>query len=253
MNLADISIWGAILVLFLTAIAVAFFFIVDRRLTLMLVKALGIMAVQTIGVGLYMHLLYKADNWWLDLLWLALMSALVAYVALHRVHPSGLHLLIPVAGAVLGGCVVAGGSLMLCFRAMPSRQLLLPVAAVVLGILLTSTIGALRTYLASLRRTRDHRIYLLANGASHLESLIPSVRRALKASIVPLIGRLGIPVVVAMPMLFAGMLLGGVSPEAAAFSTVLVAAASIVATVVSAIMLFWLLDSYLFSKTGDRL
>ena len=253
MYLADISIWGAIVVLLFTAMTVAFLFLIDRRMTLTLVKALGIMSLQMVGVGFYIRLLYKADNWWVDLLWLVLMAALVAYVSLRRLRPSGQQLLLPVTGAVLGGCIVAGGSLLLCFRALPPRQLLLPVMAILLGVLLTSTIGALRTYLASLRRTHDHRIYLLANGATHLESLIPSVRRALRASIVPLIGRLGIPVVLAMPMLFGGMLLGGITPAAAAVSTVLVAAASVVATVVSAILLFWLLDRYLFSKTSNRL
>lgn len=252
MNIDNISIWGAVVVLLLAAMATGLFFLIDRRYMFRMLKVMGIMAVQIAGVGLYVDLLYRIDSWLVDIAWLILMLAVVAFFSIKEARVSGRRFLPAVGGALLAGCVVGGGSLMLCFKTFPPRQLLLPVILTILAVLFTSTTGALRAYLASLRHTKAHRLYLLANGATHVESLIPSARRALRAALMPLLVQMAAPALLAVPMLMGGLLLGGATPTAATVAVLLVASASIAAVVASALMLFWLLNRYLFSKTSDK-
>ncbi|MBQ7510385.1 MAG: ABC transporter permease [Prevotella sp.] len=146
-----------------------------------------------------------------------------------------------VAGGLLAGCAVAGGSLMLtlpggCF---------VPVFGVLLAFLSVSVKQTLQTYQRSMLHTEAHRQYLLANGATRLESLMPSVRRALRAAVQPQLKTMAQPLLVAMPLLFAGMLLGGASPVGAVVVVLLLMAATFVASVVAGVAAIYLTHSAL--------
>ena len=94
----------------------------------------------------------------------------------------------------------------------------------------------LQTYQRSLMHTEAHRLYMQANGATLLESLMPSVRRALRATVQPQLRTMAQPLLVTMPLLFVGMLLGGISPATAVFVMILLMMAAFVSTVVAAIV-----------------
>ena len=112
----------------------------------------------------------------------------------------------------------------------------IPVLGVLIASLVTSVLETLQTYQRSLMHTEAHRQYMLANGASLLESLMPSVRRALRAAVQPQLRTMAQPLLVTMPLLFVGMLLGGASPVTAVIEMILLMIAAFVSTVVAAIV-----------------
>ena len=147
------------------------------------------------------------------------------------------HLAVAVIGGAIFSVAVVGALLMLCLP----LKLLLPAVAV-LALTVCETLGSsVRAYMRSFNNTQAHRYYLLANGASFIESLIPSLRRALRACVVPQARRIGLPLALKTAMLFLGMLMGGMTATMAVAVTLLVCAASFVAMVTATLATAFLL------------
>ena len=82
--------------------------------------------------------------------------------------------------------------------------------AIIAVCLLTSTPKAMKAYTRSLRHTESHRRYLLANGATRHETLLPSVRRAVRVAVLPLLPRRRqATMMVALPVFFFTLLSAG--------------------------------------------
>lgn len=232
MQITDISLWGVALMVVLMALAVALFLLIDRREMMRVLKVFGLTLGQMILAGVGVWLVYKVDAWWMDILWLLIMLALSGAWCLYEMKWQVKKLALPLAAALVAGCLVAGGSMMLT---LPGRCFV-SVFGVLLAYMITSITLTLQTYQRCLYHTESHRLYLQANGATKLESLMPGIRRALRASIQPQLRTMAQPLLVAMPLLFAGMLLGGASPVAGVFVLLLLMVAAFVASVVAGIV-----------------
>lgn len=143
---------------------------------------------------------------------------------------------------LLSACVVA---------CLPCRLFGL-VAACLAVCLLLSLPRAMQTYVRSLEHTEAHRRYLLANGATHLETIIPSFRRALKAVLLPM-SFWRLPLVVGLPLLFLGLLMGGSTVAAALVSVLLLWMATTAASVLACMLMLWMADKWLFDKHDNFL
>lgn len=218
--------------LVLLALAVVVFALIDKRTMVRVLKVFGVYVVGILLLGGACWLVWRADAWWAMLLFAVAYWLLGVGWCLYQLGPKWQALLLPVGLSMLVGSVVAGGSLMLCLP----RWVFVPVFGVVVAYLVKAVTQTLLTYRRSLLHTEAHRQYLLANGASVLESLMPSVRRALRATILPQLRTMASPLVVMMPMLFAGMLLGGSSPAATAVVSLLLMAAILAASVLAGVV-----------------
>ena len=232
MQITDISLWGVALMVVLMALAVALFLLIDRREMMRVLKVFGLMLVQMIVAGAGVWLVYKVDAWWMNLLWLIVMLVLSGGWCLYEMKGQMKKLALPMMAALAVGSLVAGGSVMLT---LPGRCFV-PVFGVLLAYLMVSVTLTLKTYQRCLYHTESHRQYMLANGATMLESLMPGIRRALRACIQPQLRTMAQPLLVAMPLLFAGILLGGASPVAGVFVLLLLMVAAFVASVVAGVV-----------------
>lgn len=230
--MAEISIFGVVVVLLLLAVAVALFVVIDRQTVKRVLKVLGLTVVQMMAIGAVVWLVYKVNAWWGYVLWYVLMLVLSVCWCLYGFRSSWKRMLVPVGAALLTGSLVAGGSVMLC---LPSGTFV-PVFGVLMGCLKASVSQTLQTYIRCLLHTEAHRQYMLANGATRLESLMPSVRRSLRAALMPQMKTLAQPLLVVMPMLMAGMLLAGASAWISVTAVLLLTAATFVATVVAGVV-----------------
>lgn len=246
-----ISIWGILLVLLFVGLALSLFWLIDRKMLSRSLRALTSLVVQLSLAGVYVWGLYKLDSWVVNILWLLLMSAIVAYVCLQRVKLAWQRLLPHLFAAVAGGSAVLGGSMLLVLQLPPAKYLFVPVMALLVGSLLTSTTEALRTYIICMRYTERHRLFLQANGASHLEAIMPSVRRALRAALMPHLRTMSSPMLLALPLLACGMLMGGCPVGTAFVTTLLVALSSYAAIVLTTVLMLWLSDRMMFDGYGN--
>lgn len=250
MQLGDISIWGVVLVVLLTVASLALFWVVDRRTLNHSLRVLLVGMVQTALAGAYVWGLYELDSWFVNLLWLMLMAGITAYITLGRVRLSMTRLLPILSLAVFAGSAIMGGCMLLVVHTPSANRLFVPIMGLLVGGLLQSSILALRTYIISLRYTAAHRMYIQANGGTHLESLVPSIRRALRAALMPQLRNMTSPLFLTLPMLLCGMLIGGANVVAATIVTLLMALSGFAASVISAVLTLWLADRVLFDRYG---
>ena len=235
LSISDFSVWGTLVLVMLVGAAIGLFWLVDRRFFKQVLRVFGVALAQIAMLGLYVWLVFRIDRWWADVLWLTAMGVAVGALSVRQARLPLQQWLPPVAAVVtIVGGVVAGVLLL----TMPGR-LFVPVMGVLMAQLLTSMTQTLRTFTSSLRHTKEHRLFLQANGASMTEALMPTVRRTLRGAVLPLLEKLSSPLAVAMPLLFCGLLMGGATIAAALASTLMLWAAAFVAIVLAAVAFIW--------------
>ena len=182
------------------------------------------------------------------LLWLiddkTLKKMLKPHVHLPRL--SGKMMLTLLISVLVGGFAMAG-----CLVLSLPRAAFWPLAVLLLICLWCSVPAAAESYLRSLRHTEAHRRYLVANGATHIESLVPSVRRALRSAVLPLTWHRSSCMPIVLLALGCGLLICGASIAATLASVLMCWAAAIVGAVLSTLLLLWLSDRILFDKQGN--
>ena len=209
MQITDISLWGVALMIVLMALAMGVFLLIDRREMMRVLKVFGLTLGQILVSGAGVWLVYKMNVWWMNLLWLVVMLTLSGGLCLYKIRGQLKKQALPIAAAMAVGCLVSGGSMML---ALPGRCFV-PVFGMLLGFLMVSVTLTLQTYQRCLLHTESHRQYLLAQLRTMAQ-----------------------PLLVAMPLLFAGMLLGGASPAASICVLLLIMVAAFVASVVAGVI-----------------
>jgi len=227
------NLWGLLPLALLVVAAVALVWVADRQTCRRMGRALMVVLAQLALVGGYVWVLRLTSGVWADLLWLVAMAAVAAWLSLGRRRPVAVRRWLSIAGALLVACALPA----LCIAiALPGR-VFVPVAGVLMGPVALTTAKALQAYEGSISHTQAHIRFLMANGASRLESLTPSFRRALRAAVVAVVKRLLTPVVVAMPPLTGGLLIGGASVGAAVGVSLLFVAALLSASVLATAIL----------------
>jgi ABC-type iron transport system FetAB permease component len=246
--------------LLLIAASLSLFWYTDRRLLPVILRSFGLALLRLIVAGCCVWLLWHNDRWWLSLLTIIAIFAIFsfqlstspaaksgAFIAsqsgnpqssiLNFLSPLWRMVLVMVAAMVIAVAVVSG-LLMVC---IPTR-LFLPVAMILAAGIHWPLAEAMRAYNASLSYTKEHRIFLLANGATHLESLLPSVRRGLRAALTPLLKRQTATASLLGPMLFWGMLIAGASVATALLYTVLLTFATFATALLTIVLAIAIYD-----------
>jgi len=252
-QLSDISLWGAVPVLLLFGMAVALLALTDRSFLMRIFQVTVIHVSQMLLLGGCVWLLWRLSCWWADTLWLLLTVTTVAFLLIDKARLNWYKLLLPVTVALLAGLSLPLLALLMSFRQAGAGlwQIFVPLAAVLVGQLYVGASRALQTYTRQLRHTQQHYQYMVANGATHLEALMPSVRRGLKAAVLPLLGQMVKPLLIVVPLLFCGLLLAGAQPVVAVVASLLIVGASLSAQVISSVLMFCLADRF-FYDAQDR-
>lgn len=212
------------------------------------------MMVQVAVVGVLTMLVWRFDSLWLCLLWVVLTTVLTALVLLRRTQLPARRLFLPVAAGLLVS-TLAVGSYELFVVLSPYRPTsahwVIPVSGVLLAHSLIINIHALHTYIDALRGDSLPYYTAIGNGATRLRALLPYAARALHNGITPTTAKLATTALFAMPMLLAGLLMGGLSPLNAAFVFATLIVAAIVAAMLSLIITLWAADRQLFDRRGQ--
>ena len=209
MFVSEIHLWGAAVVacvVFVAMIALAFF---DRKMLRRMLVIFGATVAQMAVVVAVVWLVYQTNAWWAYLLWFLLVLFLSTCWCLYPLQAMWKQMLWPVSVATLVGCIVLGGSAMLCLP--------LNVFLSVYSVLMACMTASLMQTMMSYQRNMQH----------------PEV---LRKSLLPHVRTLAQPLVMVIPMLYAGMLLGGVSALEGLLAVFLLIAASFVANILAGVI-----------------
>ena len=215
MIVSEISLWGAALIAFLVVVAMLALAFVDRKMLRRMLVVFGATVAQMVVVGAVVLLAFKTFAWWAYLLWYLLVLFLSICWVLYPIQFMWKKMVLPISIAVLAGSIVLGGSTMLCLPI----NVFMTVYSVLMACMTASMIQTMINYLRSMHQPDAHKQEL-----SWRESVLPQVRSMAQ------------PLVMVMPMLYAGMLVGGVSPYTGLMIILLLIAASFVANVLAGVI-----------------
>ena len=214
----EISLWGAAVVAIIVVIAMIALAFVDSKMLRRMLVIFGATVVQMVVVGAVVLLAFRTLAWWAYLLWYLLILFLSICWVLYPVHFMWKRALKPVSAAMLTGSIVVGGSTILCLP----MNVYLTVYSVLMACLTASMIQTMVNYLRSLHGSP-------MNPEVHQQEL------SWRESVLPQIRSMAQPLVMVMPMLYAGMLVRGVSAYAGLLIILLLIAVSFVANVLAGI------------------
>ena len=217
MFVSEISLWGAAIVacvVLIAAIALAFF---DRQMLRRMLVIFGATVAQMAVVMAVVWLVYQTNAWWAYLLWFLLVLALSICWCLFPLQSLWKKMLRPVSVAMLVGSIVVGGSAML----MLPTSVFLSIYSVLMACMTASLMQTMMRYLRNQQKPEALR-----------EDMLHQIRN------------LAQPLVMVVPMLYAGMLLGGVAALEGLLVTLLLVAASFVANILAGVITLGMIRNY---------
>ena len=209
MFVSEISLWGAAIVacvVLMAMIALAFF---DRQMLRRMLVIFGATVAQMAVVVAVVWLVYQTNAWWAYLVWFLLVLALSICWCLFPLQAIWKKMLRPVSVAMLVGSIVVGGSAML----MLPTSVFLSIYSVLMACMTASLMQTMMRYQRNQQKPEALR-----------EDMLHQIRN------------LAQPLVMVVPMLYAGMLLGGVAALEGLLVTLLLIAASFVANILAGVI-----------------
>ena len=209
MFVSEISLWGAAIVacvVLVAAIALAFF---DRQMLRRMLVIFGATVGQMAVVVAVVWVVYQTNAWWAYLLWFLLVLVLSICWCLFPLQSIWKKMLRPVSVAMLVGSIVVGGSAMLMLPA----SVFLSIYSVLMACMTASLMQTMMSYQRNQQKPETLR-----------EDMFHQVRN------------LAQPLVMVIPMLYAGMLLGGVVALEGLLVTLMLIAASFVANILAGVI-----------------
>ncbi len=217
-GIVDIGPLGMALAYLLLLVPLAILFVERVPLLRESVVAVARMSIQLLFVGLYLQVVFRLDNAWLNLAWVGAMVAVADGSVLRgcrlRVRRFALPLflallagtLLPV-GVLVAGVLGRGGGM--------EAQYVIPLAGMVLGNCLRADIIGLKRFYEGIAAQEGAFHHRLAQGASLREALEPHVQEALQSALLPTIASMATIGLVALPGMMTGVILAGRAPVTA--------------------------------------
>ena len=203
-----------ILALLLLVLPFGALYLLDRPSIKPLAMALIKGFVQLLLFSLIAWGVYHIENIWLSIGWLLVMSVWAGFLVTSKCKVAIHKYLFPTCAGLFVGVLLIG--LWLLVAVLPIEQMtarwFVPVMAVLLGHSASMQVRGLGHFVGMLKRNRGQYDFMLGNGATQWQALMPFMRSSLLAILSPTIANLSALALAALPLLFCGMLLGGFTP-----------------------------------------
>ena len=204
MFVSEISLWGAPIVACVVLVAMVALAFSDNHMLRRMLVIFGATVAQMAIVVAVVWTVYQTFAWWAYLLWFLLVLMLSICWCLFPLQSMWRRMLWPVSVAMLVGSIVVGGSAML----MLPINVFLSIYSVLMACMTASLMQTMMRFQRNQQKPETLR-----------EDMFHQVRN------------LAQPLVMVIPMLYAGMLQGGVSAFDGLLVTLLLIAASFVANI----------------------
>jgi len=176
------------------------------------------MTVQLLALGLYLEVLFRLNNTWLNLLWGIIMIIIASYTTIKRSELSKKMFLIPFTLALFASITLIDlyfFKIVLKLNFFFESRYFIPITGMLLGNALRTNIIALNEYFEKLVLENNAYKFALANGATQKEALLPFYRRAIKKAFNPSIATMAIMGLISLPGMMTGQILSGTNPAIA--------------------------------------
>ena len=197
------------------------------------------MIVQLLFIGVYLRYLFEWDNPVVNCLWVLLMVYIAAETAINRTKVRRAVLMWPLIVGLVVASVLIGFyflGIVLKLDNVFSAQYFIPIMGILLGNMLTVNVIAVGTFYSTLQREQNLYYFLLGNGASRNEALMPFMRQAIVKSFAPTIANMAVMGLVSLPGTMIGQILGGSTPDVAIKYQIMIVVVTMSASMLSLVI-----------------
>ena len=220
MLVSNVSLWGAAIVAFFVLVGSIVLGFFDRKMLRRVLAVYGVTVAQMAAIAVVVWVVYQTNAWWAYLLFYLLVLFLSVCWVLYPVNTIWKKMLVPVSTAMLAGSIVVGGSSLLCLPI----SVFMTVFSVLMACMTASMIQTIQNYQ---RSQHDPEV----NKLSLRERILPNVRSMVQ------------PMVMVIPTLFVGMMMGGVSALDGLIVVLVITAATFAANVLAGVIALLLIKS----------
>ena len=187
--------------------------IISRTIT-----AVARMTLQLLFVGLYLQVVFKVNNPWVNSLWLILMIGVADFSIARGCGLRLTRFAIPLFGALVAGTAIP---LLLFVGPLLQRpdlmdaQYVIPIGGMILGNCLRADIIGIRNFYDAVQKSDKAFVHALSQGARLQEAVRPYLRDACQAALLPTVATMATIGLVALPGMMTGVILGGTDPMTA--------------------------------------
>lgn len=176
------------------------------------------MTVQLLFVGLYLQVVFKLNNFWLNAAWLVIMICVADISILRGCHLRVNRLIGPLFPALLIGTALPTFFFLGPILRRPQlldAQYAIPIAGMILGNCLRSDIIGISHFYQAIQKSEKAFLQTLAQGATLSEATRPFLRDAFQAALAPYLAIMATIGLVSLPGMMTGVILGGADPMVA--------------------------------------
>ena len=209
------------------------------------------MSVQLLLVALYLEVIFRLNNPWLNTGWVTVMILATAWTVIGRVRLSPRYLFVPVFLAVLFSLTAVDAYLLgavLRLNFIFDARYFIPITGMLIGNSLTAVIVSFDSFFGSLTRQQTTYRFGLANGATRQESLRMFIREAIRRAMNPTIASTAVMGLVSLPGMMTGQILGGSDPSVAIKYQILIMISIFVSTLLSLVISLNLCSRFVFDR-----
>jgi putative ABC transport system permease protein len=182
------------------------------------VVAVARMTVQLLFVGLYLQVVFKLNNFWLNATWLIAVVAVADVGVLRSCDLRVRRLLLPLFAAILIGTSIPTLVFLGPILQRPhllDAQYAIPIAGMILGNCLRADVIGINGFYQKIRDNEKIYLHALAQGAGLNEATAPFLRDAFHAALSPTLAIIATIGLVSLPGMMTGVILGGADPMTA--------------------------------------
>lgn len=211
------------------------------------------MTVQLLFVGLYIQVIFKLDTAWLTGAWLLIMILVADFSLTRGCRVRLWRFGAPLFAALLVGTLVPLVVFILLIMNRPhfmEARFMIPIAGMILGNCLRADIIGISNFYEGIRDREKAYLHSLAQGARLSEAVLPFLRRAFQAALMPTLATMATIGLVSLPGMMTGILLGGMAPLAAIKYQIAIMMAIFCGTSITVILAIWLTLKGSFTDYG---
>ncbi|OCC16497.1 YbbM seven transmembrane helix protein [Dissulfuribacter thermophilus] len=215
MNTIEIDVYR--LSLYYLVLIIPFSIILWLRLPMVKETLLAVvrMTLQLTFVGLYLQVVFKLNNPFINALWLCALILVADLSVLRSCKIGILRCLIPIALAILVGLSLPLLVLLKVTLGLSNpmdARFLIPIGGMILGNCMRASIIGIRDFFSRVKKEEKTFLLALGQGATLFEAVRPFIREAFKASIMPTVATMATIGLVSLPGMMTGVILGGQDP-----------------------------------------
>ncbi len=212
------------------------------------------MTLQLSLVGIYLEVIFRINNLWINLVWIIAMILVTAWTSIKRVKLNFKKYFFPISLAVLISLFITDlffiGTIIRPTYLFDARYLI-PISGMILGNSLNHNIVGMSTYLDAFRNKKELYYFILTNSGSRKLALEPFIREAIIKALNPLIAGMSVMGLISLPGMMTGQILGGSSPATAIKYQIMIMIAIFTGCFFSLILSLVFANKRLFDKFGN--